>query len=102
MRNGYGDAHSVSQAMLSKYAPAEVLGHFEAMADKDLLHQDILPNGAWTRDPSQLALLCSSDPFCAGFTSEGWLKYSGCFDQIVDRPGTTLYIRRGYEGCERR
>lgn len=47
---------------------------------------------AWTTDPSQLMLLCSIDPSCEGFNSNGWLKQEIA---SVASPGTDLYLKVG-------
>jgi hypothetical protein len=47
---------------------------------------------AWNKDPGLLSALCDSDPGCAGFNSNGWIKAN--VSNIVSSPGTTLWIKK--------
>jgi len=68
-----------------------------ADVDRDF---DLLPQSSWTRLVGTLAFLCSSDPMCVGFNSNGVLishrsvngsAFSPRHD-IIDRMGVNLYL----------
>jgi hypothetical protein len=46
---------------------------------------------AWHRSPSVLAFLCSTEPTCRGFNSNGYLKNDT--SRVVTSAGTTLYLK---------
>ena len=49
---------------------------YEEVKNTIVVESNILETPTWTRDIAQMEFLCDSEPLCAGFTSDGYLKSS--------------------------
>ncbi len=90
------DTMRVVRRVIERYAdPSLAASGYTAVSDATVSESlDLTGARAWSHDVGNLAFLCSVDPSCGGFTSDGMLKRA--FDPSRDvRPsqGSTLYIR---------
>jgi hypothetical protein len=71
----------------SKY---DILSSLTNHLDTDSSYTDDIGSPG-TTDIKTLQMMCASRPYCAGFNSNGVLKYSVANQEFVN--GTTLYVR---------
>ncbi|KAL6074088.1 N-acetylglucosaminidase, alpha [Balamuthia mandrillaris] len=72
------DSYKVANELYANYSSEALLSKFYTKQEgRDAPGNDMFANvPAWTKDLGQLAFLCNLDPACAGFNTNGWLKYS--------------------------
>lgn len=90
-----GDVMSMTKMLMDKYVPSNLMNeNFEMTKDVHISGNNVLEHSddPWTQNLNQVAYLCSINPGCAGFTSDGQLKNSTSGQ--VASPGTNLYIKK--------
>ena len=80
------------KAVMSRHvdAPPEVVALYDVKQGVDYHGNDIVQ--AFTRDISQLMLLCSQTTECKGFNENGWIKRAT--GSPSQEPGTTFYLKK--------
>jgi alpha-N-acetylglucosaminidase len=83
-----GDTVALSKQMVQKYTSSWT--GYSARANSDIAGSTLI--SAIAEDPGTLAFLCTADPTCLGFNSQGQLKSN--VSSVVSKPGVTLYVKQ--------
>ena len=89
-----GNTAEISETLQHKYGVMYTSPHSYTKRAHTDSRVNLLTAAQWTKDVSQLQLLCDLDDHCAGFTSLGWLKrdVSGAA-AVYPHEGVDLYIK---------
>lgn len=82
-----GDPVDVAETMLEKYMTSQ--NSYTVYEAVDAPGNDIFQ--AWNLDVDVLKRLCDTDPGCAGFNSQGWMKTSVA--NTSPSASVTLYVK---------
>ena len=88
-----GDVMMMTKSLLQKYT-TNSLSEYMTIGDTDIPGSNLFgpeSDGPWTRNIGQVAYLCSINPTCVGFNSNGLMK-NGTVNMAANQ-GTILYLK---------
>ena len=88
-----GDVIAMTKSLMAKYTSSNLLTMYTTKSNADIPNSDLFgPNsGPWTRHLGEVAYLCSINPTCVGFNSNGWMKNNTV--GMISSQGTILYLK---------
>lgn len=90
-----GDVVAMTKSLIQKYTNSS-LSMYTTKSNVDIPQSNLFgPNsGPWTRHIGEVAYLCSINPTCVGFNSNGWMKNST--SNMITSQGTTVYLKPSF------
>ena len=90
-----GDVMEMTKSLQDKYTNS-ALSLFTIKSNADIPQSNLFgpKSGPWTRNIGEVAYLCSINPTCVGFNSNGWMKNDTV--NMITSQGTVLYLKPSY------